>query len=79
MALKDWKKAVNDTAWYRIDDKYTYVQVWKIGLPSYERKSRGIGQYAVSGRIGRDGENWKRYFKRKSSAMLYAKNYMRKN
>jgi len=80
MALKDWKKLTNDTTWYRKDDKYSYVRLWKTGLPLKEMKRRGHnGTYIVGTRIGLGGDYNKRYFKTKPQALKYARSYMRKH
>ena len=73
--LGTWKQYLNATEWFK--DKYSYVKVWKIGLPSAERKRRGIEAYGFSGRIGRTGKTTKKYFKSKPQALAHAKSYMR--
>ncbi len=75
--LKDWKKSKVDTSWYHVKIPYSVVRVWKIGLPSYERKRRGIGLYGTLGRVGRNGRQTKKTFKTKIKALTYAKSYMR--
>ena len=79
MAIKDWQKQPNDTLWVRKDDKFSFVRVWKVGLPASERKRRGINTYGVMTRIGRSGVQRKRFFKKKSQALASARAFMRKN
>ena len=74
-----WIKATNDTSWYKEDDKYSFIRVWKIGLSASERKRRGIKLYGVSGRIGMNGECWKKYFKTKPQAIAYVEAYLKKD
>ncbi len=78
MALKDWKKYGEDE-WYRLDDKHSYIKVWKIGLSSKERKRRGILAYGFSSLIRKNDLYLKKYFKTKSQALKFAKAYMRKH
>lgn len=75
MTTSDWKKYAEDE-WSNNNDKYSFAKVWKIGLSSGERKKRGIGVYAFAGRVGRTGEETKKYFKRKPQALKYAKYWM---
>lgn len=83
MALKDWKLVSKWTdyypsqEWIRKDDKYSYVKVFKTGLPSSEIKRRDIKPYIINARVGINGELTKRYFKTKSMALKAAKSYRR--
>ena len=74
-----WKKLPNTTEWYKHNNRFSFVRVWKIGLPSSERRRRGIGLYGVMGRIGRSGTTNQRTFKTRTLALDWAKNYMRRN
>ena len=76
--LKNWKKSkVEDSTWYHKKIKYSYVNVWKTGLPLKEMKRRGhIGTYVFKGRVGY-GNMTKKYFKTKTKALAYAKSYMK--
>ena len=78
--LKNWKEHHLGDVWYQPLEKYSYVKVWKTGLSLKEMKRRGkIGTYIVYGRVGRYDNQVKRYFKTKSQAIKYAKEYMEKN
>lgn len=74
--MSKWKKYADDE-YYLENDKYSFAKMWKIGLSSKERKRRGIGAYAVSTRIGLNGNEFKRYFKTKKKANEDLKNYLR--
>jgi len=79
MALKDWKQGIDKDLWYRKDDKYGYVRVWKTGLPLKEMKRRGhSGNYIFEARV--KGENYeKKYFKTKSQALKFGRIFRSKH
>ena len=71
-----WKKYAEDE-WMHKKDKYSYIRVWKVGLSAKERKKRGINAFGFSGRVGRNGIETKKFFKRKPEAIKFAKSYMK--
>jgi len=79
MALKDWKKTeewkdyLPSVTWHK--SKYVWVQVWKTGLPLKEMKRRGHRGIFIF----QASDSTKKYFKTKSQALAYAREYMRKN
>ena len=74
----DWKQLPNSYEWYKPLEKYSYIKVWKTGLPLKEMKRRGYdGTYIMAGRIGRYEHEVKKVFKTKLQAIAYAKKYMR--
>lgn len=83
MATKDWKMYQNGqfgTDWFSVNDKYSYVKVWKTGLSLGEMKRRGkIGTYIFATRKGLRGRTIKKYFKTKTEALKFARAYMRKH
>ncbi|MEK6881782.1 MAG: hypothetical protein AABY22_19345 [Nanoarchaeota archaeon] len=70
LKLKCWRSAGKEVKpfgkeYFKIDDRYSFAQSFKTGLPSNEIKRRGIKPYIFMGRIGRDGKTKKEYFKLK--------------
>lgn len=69
--IKCWKKGLgkSEKSYYRKDNKYSFAESFKTGLPLKEMKRRGHkGTYIFSARIGRDGKNEREYFKTKKEA-----------
>ena len=86
MAIKDWKIISPWRDYYpsitfgRVGDRYSFVMVWKTGLPLKEMKRRGLnGTYIFKARIGKTRGYAKKYFKTKSAALKFAKEYMKKH
>ena len=77
--LKCWKKGIGGDEWSGKNDKYSYVRVWKTGLPSKEIKRRNIKPNIFSGRIGRNGKEVIGYFNRMSQAREEAIKFMKKH
>ena len=69
--LKCWKKGIGGDEWSGKNDKYSYVRVWKTGLPSKEIKRRNIKPNIFSGRIGRNGTRCRIRIGQRDAAVLY--------
>lgn len=82
MAIKDWKE-YSENEWHKPFDKYSFVKLWKTALPYFEMKRRGHeGTYIVEARLGgweTKKDEVKKYFKLKSEALKFAKDYMKKH
>lgn len=75
--LKCWKKLPGEGEYFKKGDKYSYVKFFKTGLSSKEIKRRGIKPHIFSARIGRNGEETKKYFKKEIQAKEEAIKYMK--
>jgi len=86
MALKDWKK-VGVNKWKNSRDNLTFaekmystIKINDLKVPSNWFGSKFIKNYRVSiGNLRGNIENRAEYFKTKSQALKFAKEYMRKH
>lgn len=70
--IETWKDYYPSVTWAK--SRNNWVRVWKTGLPLREMKRRGHAGTFIVNIKGK-----KTYFKTKTEALVFAKNYMKKH